>query len=90
MGTPVAAAGPFDAMNDHIYCDSCRRIQPLIQERLPGSDTSGEFGTPLDLICGECRLVITTTYTKTDEAAATREAERLIESLRTASRRFAR
>jgi hypothetical protein len=70
------------SVNDHIYCPECKRIQPLVQTRLPGSDSSGHFTSPLDLLCGVCKLIIATTYTRSDEAAAARQAEQLIDSIR--------
>jgi hypothetical protein len=69
-------------VNDQIYCPECRRIQPLVQDRLPGCDASGDFTSPLDLICEVCKLVVATTYTRSDQAAAAREAEELIDSVR--------
>lgn len=43
----------------HAYCRACREITPAITVELPGLDGSGRF-KGVDLLCGDCRLVITT------------------------------
>ena len=48
--------------NTHIWCDNCEAIKPLMTDEMSGRDVRGEFEKPTDLICGECRLVIATTY----------------------------
>jgi len=49
--------------NTHIYCEECQEIKPIKHSYMGGYDTSGEFGDAADIMCGECGLVIATTYT---------------------------
>lgn len=52
------------ADNTHIYCDNCESIQPMLLDEMPGTDTSGKFIQPTDVLCGTCKLVIATTYSE--------------------------
>ena len=47
-----------------IWCDNCETIQPLKRDALHGPDVKAEYTGAVDIMCGECRLVITTTYDK--------------------------
>lgn len=49
----------------HIWCSCCEAIKPLLVDEMPGTDVTGKFTHPTDLICGKCRLVICTTYSAT-------------------------
>lgn len=46
-----------------IWCSHCESVQPLVTDAMTGLDVSGRFQSPIDLMCGTCRLVIATTYT---------------------------
>lgn len=46
----------------HIYCPNCDDVRPLLVDEMPGTDTTGQYDRPTDLICDVCKLVIATTY----------------------------
>lgn len=46
----------------HIYCNGCSSIEPLQIDEMPGTDTSGKFYHPTDLMCSTCKLVLKTVY----------------------------
>lgn len=53
-------------MQSHIWCDACETVRPLVADKMYGNDAQGKgFINPTDLMCGECHLVIATTW---DEA----------------------
>jgi hypothetical protein len=45
----------------HAYCEPCGTIRPVI--RKPLQPVEGEYAGG-DLVCGECRNIIATVYTK--------------------------
>ncbi len=47
-----------------IWCDNCESIQPLKLAPMHGTNVTGEFAEPVDLLCAECRFIIGTTYGK--------------------------
>lgn len=49
----------------HIYCPVCDGIRPLIQESIDSESFDGKY-MAADLICGRCRLVITTVFQEND------------------------
>jgi hypothetical protein len=49
--------------NTHTWCDFCEDVRPILEAEMGGDDVSGKFTNATDLLCGECRLVIATTYT---------------------------
>ncbi len=56
--------------NSMIYCPACEDITPIwIDDMEPGIDTTGHFCHARDLMCGNCRLVIATTYRPRKEEA---------------------
>lgn len=57
-----------------IWCDNCRAIQPLVIGPMDGTDVTGKFTKPADLLCGDCRLVIATTYAAPQEEHTQRPA----------------
>lgn len=46
---------------NRIWCDNCKAVQPLIRDDLNTKDISGKYQGQ-DLICGHCKLVITTIF----------------------------
>lgn len=48
--------------NNMIWCSSCEAVRPILTDDMPGTDVTGQFHNPRDLVCGDCRLVIATTY----------------------------
>lgn len=50
-------------MQSHIWCQNCRTVQPMKLDKMFGNDEAGKgFVNPTDLMCGECRYVIATTW----------------------------
>lgn len=49
-------------MPDSIWCDGCGEVKPLLVDQMSGNDTSGKFTNPIDYMCADCRLVITTLW----------------------------
>jgi hypothetical protein len=45
-----------------IWCRNCDSIQRLELGNLEGPDVTGRFIGGTDLLCGQCRFVIATTY----------------------------
>lgn len=58
------ASATARATADSIYCEGCGEIRPLVMDEMPGKDVSGKFSRPTDMMCGDCKLVIATTYLK--------------------------
>jgi hypothetical protein len=62
--------GP-DAVTDytltlsHVWCPGCGGICVAVIDRLRGRDLSGVY-EGIDLMCGTCRLVVTTVYRRAD------------------------
>ena len=48
----------------YIYCNFCADIVPLMRDRMTGTDASGKFIKPTDLMCSKCHYVIATVYKK--------------------------
>lgn len=49
--------------NNMIWCPTCEAIRPIwIDDHDPGIDVTGRFSHARDLVCGDCKLVIATTY----------------------------
>lgn len=50
-------------MQSHIWCQNCKTVRPLKLDKMFGNDEQGKgFINPTDLMCGECRYVIATTW----------------------------
>jgi hypothetical protein len=47
----------------HVWCEGCGCVRPLFVDVMGGTDVSGQFAEPTDLLCGVCRLVLATLYT---------------------------
>jgi hypothetical protein len=48
--------------NTHAYCPVCEAIRPVVYDEMDGTDVSGKFVSPTDIVCTECKFIIATTY----------------------------
>lgn len=60
----------------YIWCPGCGEIHQLLTDAMPGSDVSGRFYDPEDLICDHCKLVIATTYRRKYATRSKSESEK--------------
>ncbi len=47
----------------HIWCEQCKRVQPLLVHDLHMDDVTGNYSSALNLQCAECGCVIARLYT---------------------------
>ena len=45
----------------HFWCEICGEIQPVVFDKTPAEDVSGEF-MGRDIVCEECNFIIATFY----------------------------
>lgn len=48
----------------HVWCNNCEEIQPAKLDVMSGTDRSGEFIKPTDLLCSKCFWIAATLYSK--------------------------
>lgn len=59
-------------MDSHIWCHLCDKVQPL---ELGNLDPTEKWVNAVDLMCGDCGLVLATMYTPRPETPSQRDGQ---------------